>query len=145
MVTTSDERAGAGRRRDTGASLIVLLSCSLVLLTLGYVLLVAPDASYVERYLSEVFGLADGAYRVSLGLAPSIDFKSLYGFATYYPTAVGLLLGYSVGGALAFGNLIAAALLMTLAGCRRCRRWCSCCFCSCWSPCPCCPAVPTPT
>jgi hypothetical protein len=84
--------------------------------------LVIPNASYVETYLNDVFGLTDAAYRTFRGQTPSIDFQSLYGAAIYYPAALGFYLGFTVGGVPGFGHFVTAVpllLMATLASYRR--------------------------
>lgn len=114
MVTATVARPGAASARVTDGSPFAVFSLTLLLLALGYFVLVRPDASFAERFLNEAFGLADGAWRVANGQVPSVDFVSPYGAATYLPTAAGLLLDYSVGGALAFGHFLTAAFLLPL-------------------------------
>ena len=87
----------------------------LVLLVIGYVLLVLPGGSYVTMFLNDVIGLTDGAYRVYHGRVPSLNFGSLYGAATWYPSALGFYLGYEPGAVLAFGHFLTAAVLLPIA------------------------------
>ena len=88
--------------------LIVLGALTASLLILAYITLVMPNASYVEIYLNDVMGLMDAAYRTFRGQIPSVDFKSLYGAAIYYPAALGFYLDFNAGAVLGFGHFVVA-------------------------------------
>jgi hypothetical protein len=94
--------------------LIVLGVLTTLLLILAYITLVMPNASYVEIYLNDVMGLTDAAYRTFRGQIPSIDFRSLYGAAIYYPSALGFYLGYNAGAVLGFGHFVTAVPLLIM-------------------------------
>jgi hypothetical protein len=95
--------------------LIVLGALTASLLILAYITLVMPNASYVEIYLNDVMGLTDAAYRTFRGQIPSIDFKSLYGAAVYYPAALGFYLDFNAGAVLGFGHFVTAVPLLIMA------------------------------
>ena len=86
----------------------------LALLALMYLVLVGPGASYTSVWLNDAMALTAGAYRVYSGQTPSVDFKSLFGAAIYYPAALGFSLGYGPGSVLAFGHVVVAAFLLPL-------------------------------
>jgi hypothetical protein len=95
--------------------LIVLGSLTASLLVLAYITLIMPNASYVEIYLNDQLGLMDAAYRTFRGQIPSIDFKSLYGAAIYYPAALGFYLDLNAGAVLGFGHFVTAVPLLIMA------------------------------
>ena len=96
-------------------TLIVLGALTLLLLTLGYVALVTPNGSFAGVYLNDVMGLTDAVYRTFKGQVPSVDFRSLYGAAIYYPAALGFHLGFDTGGVMGFGHFITAVPLLVIA------------------------------
>ncbi len=102
--------------------LIVLGVLLVSLLLLAHTLLVAPNASYVEVFLNDVFGLTDAAYRTFMGQVPSVDFKSLYGAAIYYPAALGFYLDFNTGAVLGFGQFVTAVSLLIMAALTSYRR-----------------------
>jgi hypothetical protein len=94
---------------------IVLGALTASLLILAYIKLVMPNASYVEIYLNDVMGLTDSAYRTFRGQIPSINFKSFYGAAIYYPAALGFYLDFNAGAVLGFGHFVTAVPLLIMA------------------------------
>ena len=95
--------------------LIVLGALTASLLILAYITLVMPNASYVEIFLNDVMGLMDAAYRTFRGQIPSVDFRSLYGAAIYYPAALGFYLDFNAGAVLGFGHFVVAVPLLIMA------------------------------
>jgi hypothetical protein len=103
--------------------LIVLGALTASLLILAYITLVMPNASYVEVYLNDVMGLTDAAYRTFRGQVPSIDFRSLYGAAIYYPAALGFYLDFNAGAVLGFGHFVVAVPLLIMTALASYRRF----------------------
>ena len=103
--------------------LIVLGVLTALLLILAYITLVMPNASYVEIYLNDVMGMTDAAYRTFRGQIPSIDFRSLYGAAIYYPAALGFYLDFNAGAVLGFGHFVTAVPLLIMAALASYRRF----------------------
>ncbi len=103
--------------------LIVLGSLTASLLVLEFITLIMPNASYVEIYLNDQLGLMDSAYRTFRGQIPSIDFKSLYGAAIYYPAALGFYLDLNAGAVLGFGHFVTAVPLLIMASLACYRRF----------------------
>jgi hypothetical protein len=103
--------------------LIVLSALTAALSILAYVTLVMPNASYVQLYLNDVVGLTDAAYRRFRGQIPSIDFKSLYGAAIYYPAALGFYFDFNAGAVLGFGHFVTAVPLLIMATLASYRRF----------------------
>jgi hypothetical protein len=100
-----------------------LMALTIVLTLFGYFILVSPGAVLVDLYLSDVLGIVDGIYRTSRGQIPSVDFRSFYGVAAWYPGALGLHLGFDAARALALGHLLTAVLLLVMASLVCCRRF----------------------
>jgi hypothetical protein len=110
-------------RSDSGqTSPFVLCAVAAALLAAGYVLVVRPNASYIQIFLDDVIGLTDAAYRTYAGRVPSVDFRSLYGAAAYYPAALGFHLGFAPGAVLAFGQFVVSAFLLLAAALAAARR-----------------------
>ena len=83
MTRTSAVFSVVLRVHSERAMLMVLGVLTTLLLILAYITLVMPNASHVEIYLNDVMGLSDATYRTFRGQIPSIDFRSLYGAASY--------------------------------------------------------------
>lgn len=93
----------ADRRIPVRALLLaVAASCAL--------LLILPGQTVTTRYLSDLFLILDGAYRVAAGQIPNQDFHTPLGPLAYYLPAAGYLLSGSLGSAMP-----AAMALATLA------------------------------
>ena len=102
-------------------SLAVLGAWTVLLTILGYLVLVKPGHTYVAVFLNDVFGIIDGFYRTSIGQIPSVDFKTLYGAATWYPGGLAMRLGFDAANALTLMHLVTASVLAVMA-CLVCAR-----------------------
>src|SRR5258706_7835297 len=103
------------RKFSDDNKLIVLGCLSFLLLFCAYLTTIAPAASYTTLWLNDEMALIASAYRAYQGQIPSVDFFSVLGAMTFYPTALGFELNLNASNVLAFGQLSVAVLLLTAA------------------------------
>jgi hypothetical protein len=73
--------------------------------------LVLPGQTVTTKYLPDLFGLLDGAYRVASGQIPNRDFHTILGPLVHYLPAAGFRLSGSLGNALPIGTALFILLL----------------------------------
>jgi hypothetical protein len=66
-------------------------------------LLALPGQTVTTKYVNDLFIFLDGAYRVSLGQVPNVDFHSSLGPLAFYIPALGYVLGGSLAAAMPVG------------------------------------------
>lgn len=84
-------------------------------LALSYFALLLPRSTYVHAWLNDVFALLNGAYRVSQGQVPSVDFHAAYGPFVFYIPGLGLRAGLAPSAIFAFDSVIVAAFILLAA------------------------------
>jgi hypothetical protein len=98
--------AAASRRRPAlvaGLVLGIAAVCALVL--------VLPGQTVTTKYVHDLFGTLDGAWRVASGQVPSRDFHTILGPLAHYLPAAGLRLSGSFGAAVPIGMALFLLLL----------------------------------
>ena len=74
-------------------------------------LLILPGQTVTTKYVHDLFGLLDGAWRVASGQAPNRDFHTVLGPLVHYLPAMGLRLSGSFGSAVPMGLALFLLLL----------------------------------
>jgi hypothetical protein len=101
----------AWRKRTTTSGALVLAIAAVCAL-----LLAVPGQTVTTKYLSDLFIILDGTYRVVSGQVPNREFHSALGPVGYYVPAVGYWISGSLGAAVPIGmGLLVLALAPAMA------------------------------
>jgi hypothetical protein len=105
----SDDAAGIVTQRSGSRGLMAGLI--LAFAAVCALVLVLPGQTVTTKYLPDLFGLLDGAWRVASGQVPSRDFHTVLGPLVHYLPAAGLWLSQSFGAAVPIGMALFIVLL----------------------------------
>jgi hypothetical protein len=107
--TSPDRAAGRATLAKARPALVAAFVCGFAAVC-GLVL-VLPGATVTTKYLNDLFGLLDGAFRVASGQIPNRDFHTVLGPLVHYLPAAGLRLSGSLGSAVPLGVALFLLLL----------------------------------
>lgn len=118
MLKRLGERDLTGTNANNQASQWVGISVPAVIFLFGLMLavfLAAPEQTVTTKYLNDLFVFLDGAYRITAGQVPNVDFHSSLGPLTYYIPAVGYGLSGSFAAAMPVGMSLVVLIIALIA------------------------------
>ena len=94
------------------SQVIVLAGYSFILLAVFYLIVVRPESTYLSIWANDLFIFFDGAYRLSQGQTPHLDFHTPVGALAYALPLVGLKWQGGFAGSMESASLIVTAFIL---------------------------------